>query len=49
MIDDDKKFYSNDRFFVSNRNFNTEHVKIVKNSGFSGFLPTLLYASILIS
>ena len=29
-----KKIYLYDRFFVSNQNFTTEHVKIVKNSRF---------------
>ena len=29
-----KKFCLNDRLFVSNRNFTTEHIKVVKNSGF---------------
>ena len=42
-----KKFYLHDRFFVSNRNLTTEHIRIIKNSsfffkisqtpGFSGF------------
>ena len=33
--DDDKKYYINDRFFVSNWNFTIEHIKIVKS--FQGF------------
>ena len=42
FFDDDKIFYLYDRFFVSNRNFTTEHVKIVKNSKFfPGFWPKL--------
>jgi len=32
-----KVFYLYDRFFVSNRNFTTEHVKIIKIPGFSRF------------
>ena len=35
-IDDDKNFYLHDKFFVSNRKFTTEHVKIVKIQGFPG-------------
>ena len=31
-----KKFYLYDRFIVSNRNFTTEHVKIVKTPLFMG-------------
>ena len=38
IYDDDKIFYLYDRFFESNRNFTTEHVKIIKIPGFSGFL-----------
>ena len=34
IYDDDKIFYLYDRFFESNRNFTTEHVKIVKIPGF---------------
>ena len=30
-----KKSYLYDIFFVSNRNFTTEHIKIVKTSGYS--------------
>ena len=33
-----KTFYLYDRFLESNRNFTTEHVKVVKIPGFSGFL-----------
>ena len=29
-----KKYYLDDRFFVSNQNFTTLHVKVVKNSRF---------------
>ena len=36
-LDDEKKTDSHDRFFGSNRNFTTEHVKIVKIPGFSRF------------
>ena len=32
--DDDKKSYLFDRFFVSNQNFTTENVKVIKNSRF---------------
>ena len=32
-----KKSYLYDRFFVSNQNVTTEHVKIVKVQGFSRF------------
>ena len=35
--DDDKKSYLFDRFFVSNQNFTTENVKVIKDS-FSKFL-----------
>ena len=35
MFDDEKKFYLYDRFFQTNRNFTTEHVKIMKIPGFS--------------
>ena len=31
---DEKEFFFNDRLFVFNRNFTTEHIKIVKNSRF---------------
>ena len=34
FFDDDKKFYLNDIFFMSNRNVSAKHVKIVKNSRF---------------
>ena len=34
LIDDEKTFYFFDRFFVSNQNFTTEHVKIIKNYRF---------------
>ena len=34
IFDDDKKYYLYDRFFVSNRNFTTENVKIFLNSWF---------------
>ena len=34
IFDDDKNFYSYDRFFVLTWNFTTEHVKIVKNPRF---------------
>ena len=34
FFDDDKKFYLQNKFFVSNQNFTTKHVKIVKNSRF---------------
>ena len=34
IFDDNKKIYLYDRFFVSNQNFSTKHVKIVKNSRF---------------
>ena len=40
-----KKNYFYDRFFESNRNFTTEHVKIVKTPGFSripGKVATLM-------
>ena len=37
-----KKFCLNDRLFVSNRNFTTEHIKIVKNSGFLFKIPGFL-------
>ena len=33
-IEDDKKNYLYDKLFVSNRNFTTKNVKIVKNSRF---------------
>ena len=36
---DDKKVFLKERFFESNLNFTTEHVKIVKNSMF--LLPKL--------
>ena len=39
FFDDDKYIYLYDRIFVSNRNFTTKYVKIVKNSRF--FLPLL--------
>ena len=32
FFDDDKKNYLYDRFFKSNRNFTTVHIKTVKNS-----------------
>ena len=37
-----KIFYSYDRFSDSNRNFTTEHVKIVKTPGFPRFFSKFL-------
>ena len=37
-----KMFYFDDRFFESNRNFTTKHVKIVKFQVFPGFFQNFL-------
>ena len=39
IFDDAKIFYLCDRFFESNRNFTTKHVKIVKIPGFLKVYP----------
>ena len=41
IFDDDKSFYLYDRFFESNQNFTTVHVKIDKFQVFPGKVTTL--------